>query len=87
MVHIYHTACGRSTHAHPRGAAPTGLSTKVNKDGVSVRPSVRLSRFNFMLHQIADAELHHTGLAFFRNRGSIWEYLSIVVLFANHYDG
>ena len=39
-----------------------------------------------MLHQIADAELHHTGLAFFRNRGSIWEYLSIVVLFANHYD-
>ena len=26
-------------------------------------------------------------LAFFRNRGSIWEYLSIVVLFANHYDG
>ena len=88
MVHIYHThtACGRSTHAHPRGAAPTGLSTKVNKNDVSVRPSVRLSRFNFMLHQIADAELHHTGLAFFRNRGSIWEYLSIVVLFANHYD-
>ena len=54
---------------HPRGAAPTGLSTKVNKDDVSVRPSVCLSRFNFMLHQIADAELHTQDPAFFGTEG------------------
>ena len=42
---------------HPRGAAPTSLSSSVKDYDVSVRPSVRLSRFNFMLHQIADAEL------------------------------
>ena len=33
---------GRSTHAHPRGAAPTGLSSSI-KDYVAVRPSVQIN--------------------------------------------